>query len=135
MIKVEVNYRVNSPQKFEAFFEKILKKAAAEFKIKSMEISVALVSRPTIKELNLCYRHKAAVTDVLSFEEVNEIVICLAQAKIQSKKKGRGVTQEVVFLFVHGLLHLLGFKHQTDRAERQMNGLTDKILRASGFLN
>ena len=59
---------------------------------------------------------------------LGEILICLPQAERQAKIIGNSVDRELGFLFVHGLLHLLGYDHQTKEEENIMFPLQEKIL-------
>jgi len=128
MKRVEVNYRVKTAQKYEAVFEKLAKKCAGLLKLKDFKISVAIVGPKEMKELNKRYRGRAKVTDVLSFEEVNEIVICYAEVKKQARLFNHSLKKETSRLFVHGLLHLLGFDHQQESDYLKMERAAAKIL-------
>ena len=110
------------------------------------EVDVSLVDDKTIHEINKNYRNVDRVTDVISFafnddkdpkDQINdettlrmlgEILICLPQAKRQAKAIGNSLERELGFLFVHGLLHLLGYDHQTKEEEGVMFPLQEKIL-------
>ncbi len=107
------------------------------------QISLALGDSKTIQRLNKIYRGKNQVTDVLSFSEseeptrkiatffpgyLGEIIICYPQAVKQAKKQQKSLKSELELLFVHGVLHLLGYDHE-ERGENQvMRGLEKKIL-------
>ncbi len=124
-----LHYQIKVSSLNEALFKKALQRAkrVLGFK-KSLEVSLILISPAGIKKLNQRYRRRNQVTDVLSFSELNEIFICYRQAKIQAKRLNRQVTEEILFLFVHGLLHLLGYNDKTAREARVMDDLTKKIL-------
>ncbi|MBQ0045599.1 MAG: rRNA maturation RNase YbeY [Mycoplasma sp.] len=99
---------------------------------------VNIVTPTQIKNINNKYRKINKVTDVISFANrdnntvivplLGEIFICLAKAKQQAKEYGHSLQRELIFLFTHGLLHLLGFDHQTPKQEKQMLSLTKKII-------
>ena len=97
-------------------------------KKKNLDISVAIVSPLEIKKMNKKYRALDKVTDVLSYNDLNEIVICLAQAKKQAGENNNSVKREMTFLFLHGLLHLLGFDHKTKLEMKKMDEISGKIL-------
>ncbi|MDD2647143.1 MAG: rRNA maturation RNase YbeY [Patescibacteria group bacterium] len=86
-----------------------------------LDLSVALVSPATIKKLNKKYRRLDKVTDVLSFEKINEIIICLDRAKKQAKEQNLTIDEELKNLLAHGYLHLIGYDHKTDTQEKKMN--------------
>lgn len=110
------------------------------------EIDVSLVDDETIHQINRDYRKVDRVTDVISFafnddkdpknailnpevpRMLGEILICLPQAKRQAEAIGNSLQRELSFLFVHGLLHLLGYDHMKPEDEAIMFPLQDKIL-------
>lgn len=105
----------------QAFFKK--------YKIKpEVEISLALVSDAKMKEINLIYRGKNKTTDVLSFSDLNEIIISPAQIEKQARELGRSFSQEFDFILVHGLLHLLGYSDKTEKERLEMIKLGEKFL-------
>ena len=59
---------------------------------------------------------------------LGSVVICKQQAKLQAEEYGHSVQREVDYLFIHGVLHLLGYDHQTDKSEKQMHDLAESIL-------
>ncbi len=99
-----------------------------------IEISLSFVSMEEIHQLNNMYRQVDSPTDVLSFpmiEDFNDItgeeeeiplgdvVICIEKAQQQAKEYGHSEKREIVYLFVHSVLHLLGYDHmeETDKFE------------------
>lgn len=107
------------------------------------EFDVNIVDKKTIQSINKKYRKIDKVTDVISFANrddkaikvplLGEIYICLDRAKEQAKEYGHSNQRELSFLFTHGLLHLLGYDHMTKKDEKEMFGLTDKILKKSNI--
>lgn len=80
-------------------------------------ISLAFVGKEEMKKLNKKYRGKGKPTDVLSFElkeknYLGEIVIC---PEVVKEKK-----EEIIEVFVHGILHLLGYDHEKSKKEARM---------------
>lgn len=87
---------------------------------KRLHISVAIVSNAEIRKWNREYRHKDYATDVLSFRYTQaeaEIIISAQKVRSQAKEYGNTQTEEAAFLFVHGVLHVLGWDHE--RSERE----------------
>ena len=115
---------------------------------KNYEVDVSLVDEEEIHRINREYRKVDRVTDVISFafedddsalgtivgDEVprmlGEIFICVPRALEQAKEIGNTPERELCFLFVHGLLHLLGYDHMKKEDEDVMFPLQDKILNA-----
>lgn len=110
----------------------------------TLECAVILVCDTEIRQINKEYRQKDSVTDVISFAmkdqadeyEINdEIANCLGDIFIsvpavfrQAKSYGHSVKREFLFLFVHGLLHLLGYNHEDEESEKVMFSLQEEIL-------
>ena len=88
------------------------------------DIELILTTDEEIKNLNKEYRNKNKATDVLSFPLENipgmplgSIVISVDTAKRVAKEFGHSVKNEIKLLFIHGLLHLLGYDHEVDNGE------------------
>jgi probable rRNA maturation factor len=102
--------------------------------------NVCLVGDREIGRLNRAYRGKKAPTDVLSFpwreagrakrktgadaefaHFLGEVVISVETARRNARQEGHSTLNEIRWLILHGVLHLLGYDHETDRGE--MTGL------------
>ena len=101
---------------------KVLRRVAkivlkGENREKEKEISVVLVTKKEIQKINKKHRGKDSPTDVLSFEggkdSLGEIVICPAEVK----RNAKDFEKELVFVLIHGILHLLGYDHEKDNLE------------------
>ncbi len=113
---------------------------------KNVSLSVVFVSTNKIRDINNKYRNINKATDVISFAylddktevinvdddiydiDIGEIYICYDVAKKNAIKYGNSLNRELNFLFVHGLLHLLGYNHIKKEDEKIMLGLQEKIL-------
>ena len=93
------------------------------------ELSIAIVDDATMRALNLRFRRKNKTTDVLTFP--SEIVISLDQARRQARDEGHSLATEVRYLIAHGVLHALGYDHETDHGE--MNALELKVRESVGL--
>lgn len=130
-LNLEINNLAQSPIK-KAFFKdvakKTLEKSSYKFiKSQNISISLAIVGKAEIKKLNRTYRKINQSTDVLSFAEyknmkeikaakgrelfLGELILCYDDIKEHAKKRGLVFKRELAMVFVHGLLHLLGFAH------------------------
>lgn len=110
--------------------------------IEDYEVSVLLTDDFHMTELNLEYRGIDAPTDVLAFAmceaEDNElishnmlgdVVISLETAERQATTEKHSLEEEVAFLTVHGMLHLLGYDHQTQEEAAVMFNKQETILK------
>ncbi len=104
------------------------------------EVSIAFVNASAMKRLNESYYGGRGVTDVLAFPSegieqargyLGEILIHYPKAKKQALARGKTARSEVELLLVHGLLHLLGYNHDTPRRKTTMFRLQDRILEAA----
>ena len=104
--------------------------------VENSEVSITLTDDKTIHELNKKFRGIDRPTDVLSFalresdepkilnaefETLGDIIISVERAKLQAEEYGHSFLREMIFLEVHGLLHLLGYDHieENDRLEME----------------
>jgi len=81
-----------------------------------------ITSDRELQRLNREFRKHDSVTDVLSFPSADgntlgEIAISFSRAKAQAGEYGHSVEQEIEILMLHGVLHLLGMDHETDRGQ------------------
>ncbi|RRS29856.1 MAG: heat-shock protein [Epsilonproteobacteria bacterium (ex Lamellibrachia satsuma)] len=106
----------------------ILEKIAQS--LTNREIELIITDNKTIQELNQEYRDKDKPTDVLSFPmetpfteqsvfdiPLGSIVISADLVRTKATEFGHTVQDELSLLFIHGLLHLLGYDHETDNGE------------------
>ena len=111
------------------FCEKYLKAKGYKFK---QEISIVFLNQKEAKALNLQYRNKAYATDILSFEMENvlgELVICPQVLKAQANEHQFKFREELGYMLIHGVLHLLGFDHESNRGEAEkMFKLQDQLF-------
>lgn len=110
-------------------------------------VSVSLVDNQFIHQMNRDYRHIDRPTDVISFAfldgiknrekilknpgqlcSLGDIYISVDKAKEQAIEYGHSLKRELEFLFIHGLLHLIGYDHMTPEDEKIMFDLQDQIL-------
>ena len=127
-----------------------------------LEVNIEFVGKKRIKELNLNFRNKDAVTDVLSFPNLLELGveneqlilklitkekfiadinpdtnciflgdICICRSKVfaQAKEYGNTRLREMVYMAVHGLLHLLGYDHILEKDKKNMRKVEEEIMK------
>ena len=112
------------------------------------EISLTFVSKEEIRELNGRYRNVDNPTDVLSFPLLEDlcqdagnwqkqpcefllgdVVICPEKAFEQAAEYGHSRRRELIYLFVHSVLHLLGCDHMEEEEKREMRRREEEIMR------
>lgn len=97
------------------------------------DISLVFVGPAKARALNQQLRNKEYVPNVLSYiagEKSGEIVICLAEAKKQAPDFGMTERQFVLYLFIHGLLHIKGWAHGVTMEKREQK-LLAKFAKSS----
>jgi len=117
-----------SKREITAFVRKVLLALRLEEEIS--EVSIALVDDEAMTSLNQRFRGKNKTTDVLTFpaddsyadpadkgRPLGDIVISVDQARRQSVDEKHSLATEVRYLIVHGILHALGYDHETDNGE------------------
>ena len=127
--------------------ESFLRCVKRELGLGRSEVTVCLVSDAEMARLNATFRKKKGPTDVLSFPQekqwrvasgewreqkyLGDIAISPATARRYAKKHKRKLADELRVLVLHGVLHLLGYDHETDRGE--MDRLEQKLRKRLGI--
>ena len=150
-MELDFDSQIAGYDEYESVYLTLLKRTMKHLKLKCDPIvSVTFVDNEYIHGLNRDYRHIDRPTDVISFafldnEEdkanqlngkgivvLGDIYISIDKAKEQAEEYGHPLKRELSFLFVHGLLHLLGYDHMTPEDEQVMFKLQDEILPPKG---
>jgi probable rRNA maturation factor len=134
--------------------ETFLRRVQKELGLGEASLTVCLVSDAEIAWMNKTYRKKNGPTDVLSFpaarrwprppvlqggpykkrkevEFLGDVAIAPATARRYAKKNGRTLASELRVLVLHGVLHLMGYDHQSDRG--QMDRVEEKLRKRFGL--
>ncbi len=114
--------------------------------LNAYELSLRLTTDAEIQQLNTDYRHQPKPTDVLSFaaleidfpgaDAINQaqplylgdIIISVETAQRQADERDRTLSQEIIWLTAHGLLHLLGWDHPDEQSLTNMLDQQDQML-------
>ncbi len=102
------------------------------------DVELIFVNSKEMQEINLMQRKQNKTTDVLSFplENIDDklplgsIVINIELAEQKAKELGHSFKEEVSLLFIHAMLHLLGFDHENDNGE-----MREKEKELIGYFN
>jgi len=112
----------------------------------TVTLSVALMGDRGVQRLNRTFRGKDKPTNVLSFPtdtvvrekrerraEIGDIALALGVVKREAKAQGKTTAEHLAHLMVHGVLHLLGYDHETDQDAARMEALERKALATLGI--
>ena len=96
--------------------------------LSTKELELIIVNNDEIQELNKIHRNIDKATDVLSFPlefdmpnmPIGSIVISIDFVELKAKEYQHSPQDEFTLLFIHGLLHLLGFDHEVDEGEHRL---------------
>jgi probable rRNA maturation factor len=132
--------------------ESFLRQVKNELGLEGAGLTICLLSDAEIARMNETFRKKTGPTDVLSFptvvrrravrlrrgsrtvkdgEYLGDIAISPATAQRYAKKNGRKLSSELQVLILHGVLHLLGYDHETDRGK--MDRVERKLRKRLGL--
>ena len=115
------------------------------------EMGLVITGQERVRELNRVYRKIDEPTDVLAFcmqpaaaeagpdllpfamppdgvRHLGEVIICYPQAVKQAEEGKHSIKREMAILIIHGVLHLLGYEHDTTKLERRMKEREAEIL-------
>ena len=109
-----------------------------------VELGIRLIDAAEMSELHLQWMDEPGPTDVLSFPMdelrsapigvvpelglLGDIVLCPQVAQEQAAEFSRNLDEELQFLTIHGVLHLIGYDHMTDDDHAEMFALHDELL-------
>ncbi len=113
------------------------------------EVSLMMVDDQRIHALNQEYRGVDRPTDVLSFalqeemeeepdsefedEMLGDIVISAERAREQAEEYGHSFEREIIYLAVHGTLHLLGYDHEEEKDKQKMRSKEEEVMAILGL--
>ena len=107
------------------------------------EVSIRIVDTDEGRKLNLGYRHKDYATNVLSFpadlpEELGipllgDLVLCAPVVAAEAQAQGKPPLHHWAHLAIHGVLHLVGYDHETPSDARNMEAIEREVLEKLGI--
>ena len=107
-------------------------------------ISIKFVSSKTMEKLNLEFLGNKSPTNVLAFpsqiekdpfHSLGDIAICLQILVEEAKNQDKRLEDHLAHIFIHGVLHLVGYKHNTSSGAKEMESLEIKVLNKLGIDN
>lgn len=118
---------------------------AANVADRNFEVSIVLGSNAQIADLNRVWRGKTGPTNVLSFPAtlprsnpadaippLGDIILAFGVVADEARQQSKTLHAHFSHLVVHGLLHLLGYDHQDDRAAELMEAIEATALQSIG---
>jgi len=146
-MQVELYKEVNSPVQKRKVVQLTRTALRALRQKESINLSVAIVGEKTGKTLNKTWRGQNNIPSVLSYEEKNpgnksktfilpkqkeqfigEIIITDSVIRKRAKTNKSSYLKEFEFLFIHGLLHLMGHTHKSSSKAKEMEKQEERIL-------
>lgn len=146
-------------EKVEAVINQCLDQEEVPYEV---EVSLTVVDKAEIHEINLEHRQINRPTDVLSFPQIEpecigkinwdtldtgscvnydteevilgDIILCDEIAALQAEEYGHSLEREVCFLVAHSMLHLLGYDHMTEEDEKNMRQKQENVLQCLAIL-
>lgn len=117
----------------------------ADFIQNNLSIDIVLCDNETIHSINRDYRGKDVPTDVITFAlfadsepemrvvadgeiPLGEIIISLEQINIQALEQKKSFDEELYFILAHGILHLFGFTHKTEKDLQNMIEIQKRLV-------
>ena len=106
----------------------------------AQEIVIRIVDVPEMTELNESYRHKSGPTNILSFpfeapehfsmefNVLGDLVLCAPVIAQEAEQQGKLLAHHWAHIYIHGILHLLGYDHLQETEAEEMEALEVKIL-------
>jgi probable rRNA maturation factor len=132
-MEIDVQARVSGAPPA-ARVRRLLGRAARAARARADGVSVLFCADVRMRSLNRRYRGKDRSTDVLAFPAgtagngyLGDIVISVPYAAREARRRAEPAAREVDRLLLHGLLHLMGYDHETD--EGQMEALEGRLRR------
>jgi len=127
------------PRKFITGWMKDLSKELEKRRVlkaahRDQELTLVFLDKKPAQKINREFRGKDYATDVLSFDSMDpasfgELVLCPEVLKRQAQEHGLTYQQELGYMLLHGVLHLLGYDHETNEKDaREMFGLQDAVF-------
>lgn len=108
--------------------------------VKDASLSIAFVTDPEIKRLNLLYRKRSKPTDVLAFSMregrrlkrdssiLGDVAISLDRARKQARRFNSSFKKETYLYIIHGILHLLGYDDELPSPKKRMKKKENQVL-------
>lgn len=100
-------------------------------------VCIRVVSKEESQQLNRDFRHQDKPTNVLSFpfnepDYLGDLALCHDVIIAEAKAQGKSLLAHYQHIILHGILHLLGYDHETEQEAFEMEALEIKLLAQLG---
>jgi probable rRNA maturation factor len=109
------------------------------------EITIRIVEKKEIKQINLQYRGEKKTTNILAFPYskikkkklifLGDLIICSTVLQEEAKIQKKTLKSHWAHMIIHGTLHLLGYNHINESQQKKMESLETNIMLALGYTN
>ena len=144
-IEIQSIHRISTTISNELIEDAILAACEESNKTYDFDVSVniRIVGKDEGTEINKRFKKKNAPTNVLAFvgdpekenhlgveaPSLGDIVVCYPIVEMESEQLEKSVENHFIHIVIHGFLHLMGYDHQNDQEEYEMNELANEVLR------
>ena len=144
-------YYLRKTKKFDLILSKINKYINSYLKKKNLSFSILLTNDAEIKDINLKYRNLNKPTNVLSFKSMidknnyfknseqeiylGEIIISMERVFFESRMNNILFKDHFIHIFLHAILHILGYDHEIESERKKMEKIEISILKSLGIKN
>jgi probable rRNA maturation factor len=127
-LRIHFHPLIEPPSEFDPFPVQTLASLLAEGGLEVGTVNCILTDDEDLALLNAQFRAKTGPTDVLAFPYelersggvIGDIYVSIDRAREQATRRAEPIQRELCRLFVHGALHLAGYDHETESADRTM---------------
>lgn len=101
-------------------------------------INIIVVPLEEMTTLNQAYRDKEGATDILTFpyrdtvekstDIAGEIYLCLEKIQFYALERWTTYEEQLKYIIVHGLVHMMGYDHETEKESKEMEKVEEKII-------
>ena len=144
-------YYLRKTKKFDLMLLKVNDYINSYLKKKNLSLSILLTNDAEIKDINFKYRNLNKPTNVLSFKSMidennyfknseqevflGEIIISMERVLEESKINNILFKDHFIHIFLHAILHILGYDHEVDSERKKMENIEISILKTLGIKN
>ena len=144
-------YYLRKLRKFDLLLSNVKNYISSFLKKKKLNFSILLTNDAEIKEINLKYRNLNKPTNVLSFQSMidksnyfknaeqeihlGEIIISMERIFSESKINNVLFKDHFMHIFLHAILHILGYDHEIESERKKMENIEISILKDLGIKN